>query len=73
MSVSLLLLNLPPLKLPYGVRITLNFWLKFGSETACRYCFITVFSCDHILTIIGQKWANLMFYYLMSRAGIGNK
>ena len=30
MSVSLLLLNLPPLKFPYGVKFSLRFSLKFA-------------------------------------------
>ena len=57
MSVSLLLLNLPPLKFPYGVVIRLKFSLKFESETACSYYFITVFSCDLYVTKMGHSRA----------------
>ena len=57
MSVSLLLLNVPPLKFPYGVVIRLKFWLKFESETACSYYFITVFSCDLYVTKMGHSRA----------------
>ena len=57
MSVSLLLLNLPPLDVPWWGLIRLNFWLMFESETACSYYFITVFSCDLYVTKMGHSRA----------------
>ena len=46
-----------PVKVPLWVVIRLKFWLKFESETACSYYFITVFSCDLYVTKMGHSRA----------------
>ena len=77
MSVSLLLLNLPPLKLPYGVKFSLNVWKLPQNVTRLyidspppwkgfwymnlRYLWF-ILDCSHLIVPILGVWLDMIRY-----------